>query len=447
MPDIMKMQYEQKLITADEAAQLVKSGDRVAYGEFTMFPETLDEALAKRLDELENVSIMGVCYTRPPKPILADPERKHFILHDLHFGVVSRYLHDKNMCNYIPNTYHQGPRIIHKYTDIDVFFISTGPMDPRGYFNLGPVNSVTGSVVDKSKIIVVEVNNKVPTCLGGNSESLHISQIDYVVEGYNSPLPEIPHIEASETDRKIAGIVLNEIVDGSCLQLGIGGLPNAIGELLAESDIKDLGVHSEMLMDAFVELYEKGKITGSKKAIDKYKMVYAFALGSKKLYDFLDHNPVCASYPVSYTNDPRIIALNDNLIAINNAMEVDLFTQVASESIGSRHISGTGGQLDFIFGAFASHGGKGLICLNSTYTDSKGNLHSRIKPTLAPATIVTVPRSIVHYIVTEYGIAQFKGKSTWERAEAIINLAHPQFRDELIQEADKMKIWVRSNRI
>ncbi len=240
---------------------------------------------------------------------------------------------------------------------------------------------------------------------------------------------------------------MDEIEDGSCLQLGIGGLPNVIGAKIADSDLKDLGIHTEMLVDSCVDMYNAGRITGRKKTIDTHKMAYTFAMGTDKLYAFLDNNPMCASYPVSYTNDPRIIGMNAKVIAINNALEVDLFSQVCSESVGTRHISGTGGQLDFIFGAFASRGGKGLICLASTYTDKEGNLQSRIKPTITPGSIVTVPRSITHYVVTEYGIVQLKGKSTWQRADALISIAHPDFRDDLIKFAEEMNIWTRTNKI
>jgi len=202
-----------------------------------------------------------------------------------------------------------------------------------------------------------------------------------------------------------------------------------------------------MLVDGYVDMYESGRITGAKKNIDKYKMTYTFAMGSQKLYDFLHNNPTCASYPVHYCNDPKIIAVNDKVVAINNAIEVDLFGQVCSETVGTRQISGTGGQLDFIFGAFNSHGGKGLICLSSTYTDKEGRLKSRIVPTLSLGSVVTVPRSIVHYVVTEYGVAMLKGKTTWQRAEALINIAHPDFRDEMVKAAQEAKIWLRSNRI
>lgn len=447
MDDVIKWQYEQKVIPAAEAVKYVKSGDSVSYGEFALFPRTLDAYLAKRANELEDVQVMGVSFTSVPEIVKADPERKHFILQDLHFSAISRYIGDRNLCHYIPNTYQQGPRIIRKYFDIDVAFISVSPMDGRGFFNIGLANSVTPAAIYKAKIVIAEVNENIPTCLGGNQESIHLSQIDYIVEGRNDPLFEIPNIPPTPEDEKIAQIILNEIEDGSCLQLGIGGLPNAVGALIADSDLKDLGVHSEMMMDAFVDLYEKGRITGAKKTIDKFKMVYTFALGSKRLYEFLDHNPVCASYPVDYTNDPRIIALNDRIIAINNALSVDLLTQVSSETVGTRQISGTGGQLDFVIGAFNSSRGKGIICLHSTYQDSKGEFHSRITPTLPLGSVTTVPRSMVQYIATEYGIAQFKGKSTWARAESLIEIAHPDFRDELIKEAEKMKIWIKSNKL
>jgi len=267
------------------------------------------------------------------------------------------------------------------------------------------------------------------------------------VEGDNKPMIQLPELPISDIDKKIAGIVLGEIEDGACLQLGIGAMPNAVGAMIAQSDLKDLGVHTEMLVDSFVDMYEAGRITGRRKQIDKCKMVYTFAMGTNKLYEFLDMNPVCAISPVSYTNDPFIIGQNDKVMAINNAIEVDLYGQVASESSGIRHISGTGGQFDFIFGSYYSREGKGLICLTSTFKDKEGQLQSRIKPILTPGAVVTVPRSVNFYVVTEYGIAMLKAKSTWQRAEALINIAHPDLRDELIKEAERMNIWVRSNKI
>jgi butyryl-CoA:acetate CoA-transferase len=444
---VEQMEYSRKLITAGEAAALVKSGDHVFYGEFALFPEACDEALAARAPELQGVDVRSVCYTQIPRIVEADPERRHFILNDYHFGGVSRRLHDHNLCNYIPTAYHQAPRFIRKYTDFDVAFITAGSMDPRGYFNYGLANSLTGAAISKSKKLVVEINENVPYCLGGNQESIHISRVDHVVEGKNKPLVQVPLQDPSELNRRIADLILKEIEDGATLQLGIGGLPNVIGQLIADSDLKDLGIHTEMLVDSCVDLYNSGRITGARKFIDKYKMTYTFAMGTQKLYDFLHHNPTCASYPVNYVNDPRVIAVNGGMVAVNNAIEVDLFGQVCSESAGVSHKSGTGGQLDFISGAFQSKGGKGIISLASTFRDRGGTLHSRIVPTLQPGSIVTVPRSIVQYVCTEYGMVQLKSKSTWERAELLIGIAHPDFRDELVKRADEMKIWVRSNRI
>jgi acyl-CoA hydrolase len=294
--------------------------------------------------------------------------------------------------------------------------------------------------------VIAEVNESVPRCLGGIRESLHISQIDYFVLGDNRPLLELPEIPVTDEDRKLAAIIIEQIEDGACLQLGIGALPNTLGALIARSDLKDLGIHTEMLMDSCVDMYEAGRLTGKRKQIDQGKMAYTFAMGSKKLYDFLDNNPVAASYPVDYTNDPGVISQNNRVFCINNALQVDLYGQIASEASGIRQISGTGGQLDFIMASYISKGGKGFICLNSTYADSAGRLHSRIRPTLSPGTIVTVPRSVSFYVATEYGIAMLKGKSTWERAEALINIAHPDFRDQLIKEAEANGIWVRTNK-
>lgn len=441
-------EYQRKLTPVDEAMKAVKSGDLVHYGEFVMNSSYLDAALAKRVDELHNVNIRTTTCPFPPKAVLADPERKHFIYNDWHCSGASRKLHDQNMCNYVPLTYHEANSFFYRgYVDVDVALIKVAPMDKHGFFNFGTSCSMTPHSCDSAKIVIAEVNQNVPQCLGGNRESIHISEIDYIVEGDNQPMIQLPELPISDIDKTIASIVMEQLEDGACIQLGIGAMPNAVGAMIAQSDLKDLGVHTEMLVDSFVDMYEAGRITGRRKQIDKCKMAYTFAMGTNKLYDFLDNNPVCAIYPVEYTNDPYIIGQNDNVIGINNCIEVDLYGQVASESAGIRHISGTGGQLDFISGSYISKGGKGLICLTSTFKDKDGNLKSRIKPILTPGAIVTVPRSINFYVITEFGVAMLKAKSTWQRAEALINIAHPDLRDELIKEADKMNIWVRSNKI
>ena len=442
----IKWRLQQKTVSAEEAVRIVKSGDLIHYGEFALFPRLLDQALSKRVDELYDVILRSTCYTQVPECVKNDPVQKHFIMEDYHFGGVSRQLFKENLVNYIPMLYHQMPRIIRKFIDIDVAFLTASPMDSRGFFNFGLSNSLTSAIISKAKKIIIEVNENVPVCLGGNQEMIHVSRVDYIVHGEHPPLLQLQPEGTTDIDRAIAGHVLAEIDNGCCLQLGIGALPNTVGALIADSNLKDLGIHTEMLTDACVDLYEEGRITGAKKEIDTHKMTYTFAMGTQKLYDFLNSNTMCASYPVSWTNDPRWIAANSRVIAINNALEIDLFSQVASESVGTRQISGTGGQADFIHGAFNSHGGKGLICLSSTYTAPDGTKQSRIRPTLSPGTIVTLPRTVVFYVITEYGTAQLKGKSTWQRAESLINIAHPDFRDELVNGAEEMGIWRKSNK-
>jgi acyl-CoA hydrolase len=341
MKSAYQIEYEHKLVSADDAVKCVESGNRVYYGEFVLFPDSLDQALHRRVlqEKLKDITIESVCLTRPPAAVRDPLVNGDVVVEDWHFGMVSRLLYNDGLASYRPITYHQGPRIIRKYRDYDVVFLTASPMGPRGNFNFGLSNSVSSAVLDKAKMIIVETNSSIPKCLGGNQEDIHISRVTHVVEGNNRPLLEVPPAKPTDTEKEIAKHIMKEIEDGACLQLGIGGLPNVIGDMIADSDLKDLGLHTEMMVDSCVDLYEKGRITGARKVIDKYKMAYTFAMGTRKLYDFLDDNPVCASYPVNYINDPKIIALNPKVIAINNCIEVDLFSQVASESVGPRHIS------------------------------------------------------------------------------------------------------------
>ena len=294
--------------------------------------------------------------------------------------------------------------------------------------------------------IIVEVNTNMPRCLGSKENNIHISDITYIVESTNPPIPTLPQNTPSEVDIAIANQLIDEIPNGACLQLGIGNMPNVLGSLIADSDLKDLGVHTEMYVDALADMTIAGKINGSKKNIDRGLQTYTFGAGSQKLYDFMHENPALNCAPVDYVTNIQTIASINNLISINNAVDMDLYGQVNSESSGFKQISGAGGQLDFVLGAYLSNGGKSFICLSSTYQDKDGTLHSRIRPTLTTGSIVTAARPNPQYIVTEHGKVNLKGRSLWQRAEALISIAHPAFRDELISEAEKMGIWRPSNR-
>lgn len=438
-------EYNKKLVTAEEAAKAVKSGDWVEYGQFVTQTQDVDKALAKRKDELEDVKIRATTRATPLAVIEADPNQEVFTYNNHHFSGYDRKLQDNGSSFFIPLNYHEQPRYYRENHQLDVAILGVTPMDEKGFFNFSTSVASSRSMVDAAKTVILEVNPNLPHVYGGLNESVHISEVDYLVEVDWKPA-EVPSAKASEEDKKIASLIIDRIQDGATIQLGIGGMPNAIGEMIAQSDLKDLGIHTEMFVDSIVDMYNSGSVTGRRKTIDEGKIVFTFAMGTNKTYEFLHNNPAVASYSVDYVNHPSVIAQLDNMVAINNAMEVDLYGQVSSESIGKRQISGTGGQADFNTGAYESKGGQAFIALTSSFVDRNGKRHSRIKNLLTPGSIVTVPRSQTSNIVTEYGIFNLKGKSTWERAEGLINLAHPDFREELIKEAQELGIWRPSNK-
>ncbi len=440
-------EYKQKLVTADEAVKVVKSGDWVDYGWCNGTPEALDKALARRTDELKDVKLRGGILLKPLAVFEREDAGEHFCWNSWHMSGIERKLIARGCSYYSPIRYSELPRYYRDGNCSDVVMIVCAPMDKHGYFNFGPNASHLAAACEMAKTVIVEVNENMPRCLGGFENSVHINDVDYIVEGENPAIGELgAGGPATDVDKAVARLIVDQIPNGACLQLGIGGMPNAVGSMIAESDLKDLGVHTEMYVDAFVDIAKTGKINGSKKSIDRYRQTYGFGCGTKKMYDYLDENPEMMSAPVSYTNDIRSIAALDNFISINNCVDIDLFGQISAESSGTKQISGAGGQLDFVLGAYLSNGGKSFICCSSTFTDKAGEMHSRIRPTLSNGSIVTDTRSNTHYVVTEYGMVNIKGMSTWQKAEALISIAHPDFRDELIAEAEKMHIWRRSNK-
>ncbi|CAA7602392.1 Acetyl-CoA hydrolase/transferase N-terminal domain protein [Acididesulfobacillus acetoxydans] len=439
-------EYRRKCVSADTAVKAVKSGDWIEFGWAASMPKLLDEALARRRDELTDVKLRGAVLTAPLAILESDPEARHFLWNSWHYSGLERQYGQKGQAYYIPIKYSQVPRYIRENLRTDVAMIQVAPMDRHGYFNFGVTISHFAAAAEKAQTVIVEVNEDMPQVQGGYDHVVHISQVDYIVEGGHLGLPVLPTPPVSDIDRQIAGQILPDIEDGACVQLGIGGMPNALGKMIAQSDLRDLGVHSEMLVDAFADMVEAGRVNGRRKQIDRGRVTFSFAAGSQRLYDFMKDNPVLAAYPVDYVNHPCVASRNERVVSINSALEVDLAGQVCSETLGPNMVSGSGGQLDFVEAAYLSKNGKSFICLPAAYRDKAGQTRSRIKPLMTYGAVITDTRASVQYIVTEYGKVNLKGLASWQRAEALIGIAHPDFRDELIQEAEKMGIWRNSQK-
>ena len=429
-------------ISGEQAAGLVASGMWLDYGVALAQPDVFDKALAARADTLTEVKIRSCLSLKPRAVLESDIEAKHFFWFSWHFSGYDRRQHDAGRCNYMPLNLGEVPDYYRRFLDpVDMVIIKTCPMDENGYFNFSAANIWHRAVIERAKRVVVEVTRGLPYVYGTRN-GVHVSEVDYVIEGDHQPAAELLNPPPNEIDRAVARQIAAEIEDGACLQIGIGGMPNAVCTLLLESGVRDLGVHTEMLTDGIAELYKSGRITGTRKTLDPGKIVFTFALGSSALYAATHRNPDFLCCPVDYTNSPHIIMQNHRMISINNTTQIDLQGQAASESDGHRHLSGTGGQLQFVRGAYASSEGKSFICLASTY-HKRGERRSRIVLNLTPGNVVTTPRSDVMYIVTEYGMVNLKGKSVAERATALIALAHPDFRETLARQAHEYRLIPR----
>lgn len=441
----IKALYKEKLRTADEAVRCVKDGDWVEYTSNLGFPVMLDRALAARRDELKHVKIRGDLIFGPIQTVECDPTQEHFVYNTWHCSGYERKLCDKGLCFFEPMVFRNLAWYYKNFLTSNVCMVTVSEMDSEGYFYFGASLGLSRCIADNSDIVIVEVNRNMPKIKGFDEVRIHVSEVDFIVEGDNAPLPEMPNPAPTEADKQIASYILPHITDGATVQLGIGGMPNALGELIAKSDLKDLGMHTELCSDGYFEMFKAGKLTNARKTLHPGKGVLGLAIGSHAFYEWVNDNPDLIGAPLSYVNDPYVIAQNDNLISINACVSADLYGQVCSESSGTRQISGTGGQLDFVTGATMSRGGKAFLCMTSTYKSRDGALHSRIVPTFS-GDIVTTPRSQVFYMATEYGLVNLAGLTTWERADALISIAHPDFRDELIKAAEAQRIWLPSNK-
>ncbi len=417
--------YKEKLATASEAVKHIPSNCRVVTGHATGEPTVIVDAMVENYLQYENVEIvhlvaMGNCgYTRP--------EMKGHLRHNALFvGAGTREAVHDGRADFTPTFFYQVPKLFKTKLPVDVAIIQVSPPDENGNCSFGVSCDFTKPAANLAKIVIAQVNDQMPMTYGDNF--ININDIDFIVE-VSKPLLELTPPVIGDVEKAIGEHCASLIEDGSTLQLGIGAIPDAV--LLFLKDKKDLGIHSEMFSDGIVDLYNSGAVNNSKKTLHPGKMVVTFLMGSKKLYDFVNNNPVVELYPVDYVNDPLTIMKNNKMVSINSALQVDLMGQVCAEAIGLKQFSGVGGQVDYIRGVSMAEDGKAIIAMPSTA--AKGKL-SRIVPFLDHGSCVTTSRNDVEYIVTEYGIANLRGKSLKQRAKALISIAHPDFRDELAKE-------------
>jgi 4-hydroxybutyrate CoA-transferase len=423
--------YRNKIISLEDAAKYVTSNSIIFLSGNAATPGLFIEKLAARKDDLENVQVNHLLMMGED-PLSAQGMEKHFRHNSLFVGPADRAAVNEGRSDYVPIFLFEIPSIfMDRLIPLNFAYVHVSPPDEHGFMSFGVECVASKAAAESADFVVAQVNEHMPRTLGDSF--LHISRVHKIVE-YNQEIPILNKKGFTEVERKIGEYIAGLVDDGATVQMGIGGIPDAV--LAALENKKDLGVHTEMISDGIVEGIEKGFITNRKKTLHPGKVIGTFVLGSQRLYDFVDNNPYFEIHPTNYTNNPFVVAQNDNMIAINSAIEVDITGQVCSDSIGTRIYSGFGGQVDFIRGAAYSKGGKPIIALPST---AKNDTLSKITTQLKPGAGVVTTRADVHYVVTEYGIAYLHGKNLRQRAQELANIAHPNFRDELIHYAKKQK--------
>ena len=423
-------EYQRKLTTAAEALKVVQSNSRIYVHPGCAEPESLVEALVARKDELENVELVHIL-TMGTAPYVEPDMVGHFRHRSLFTGKNARVAVNDGRADYVPIHLGEIHRLFSNGTlPIDVALIQVSPPDEHGFCSYGVGIDITKPAAENAKIVIAEVNRQTPRTLGDSF--IHLHKLDYIV-AVDRPMLELPRVRMTDLHSKIGANVAELIENGSTLQMGIGGIPDAV--LFHLKNKQDLGIHTEMFSEGIIDLVRMGIVNNEKKTLHPGKIITSFVLGSRDLYDFIDNNPICEFHPTSYVNDPFIIAKNDNMVAINSALQVDLTGQVCADSIGYSIYSGFGGQVDFIRGAARSRGGKPIIALPST---ARKDTVSRITLHLDEGAGVVTNRADVHFVATEFGVAELHGRSIRERAKALIEIAHPKFRDQLTAEAQKV---------
>ena len=424
--------YKAKLRSAAEAVRVVSSGDDVYYGGNAAIPRALVRALAERGPELVGVRLHHVLLLGDD-PLSTPGMESHFRHNSLFVGPADRGVVAEGRADYVPIFLHQIPRLFdERIVDLDVAMVMVSPPDEHGFMSLGVETLASKAACRAARTVIAQVNERMPRVLG--DAFLHVGRVDAVVE-HTEALPNLEAKPATDVEREIGRHIVGLIEPGATLQMGIGGIPDAV--YAAIDGPLELGIHTEMISDGAMRAIERGVVTGSRKSLHPGKAVITFALGSEALYAFLDNNPFIEAHPVEHVNDPVVVSQNDNLVAVNSAIEIDLTGQVCSDSIGTRIFSGFGGQVDFIRGATRSKGGRPIIALPSTARD--GRL-SRIVPVLKPGAGVVTSRADVHWVVTEHGVANLFGKNLRQRVEALIGLAEPAHREELLAAARERKL-------